>query len=155
MSAQLSATLWSTIVGSGTLVRPLIQLLKFPFSVPPKKFFDTARSLQPRLQIVSEAVAYAEHGLPGSEQQLVDTLAERSVFEEFVVRTHRVLRAVSFRLLSSPLRLTAAPGKAFVARYVRQAHGLPKMGLSCRPASRQRPRCLTKTSVARNCSLSS
>jgi hypothetical protein len=77
MSAQLSATLWSTIVGSGTLVRPLIQLLKFPFSVPPKKFFDTARSLQPRLQIVGEAVAYAEHDLPGSEQQLVDTLAER------------------------------------------------------------------------------
>jgi hypothetical protein len=38
MSAQLSATLWSTIVGSGTLFRPLIQLLKFPFSVPPKKF---------------------------------------------------------------------------------------------------------------------
>src|SRR5215213_11115309 len=83
MLAQLSATLWSTIVGSGTLVRPLIQLLKFPFSVPPKKFFDTARSLQPRLQIVGEAVAYGEHDLPGSERQLVDTLAERSVFEEF------------------------------------------------------------------------
>lgn len=98
MSAQLSATLWSTIVGSGTLFRPLIQLLKFPFSVPPKKFFDTARSLQPRLQIVGEAVAYAEHGLPGSERQLVDTLAERSVFEEFVGRTQRVLVEVAFDL---------------------------------------------------------
>ena len=98
MSAQLSGTLWSTIVGSGPLVRPLIQLLKFPFSVPPKKFFDTARSLQPRLQIVGEAVAYAELGLAGSERQLVDTLAERSVFEDFVGRTQRVLVEVAFDL---------------------------------------------------------
>ena len=98
MSAQLSATLGSTIVGSETLVRPLIQLLKFPFSVPPKKFFDTARSLQPRLQIVGEAVAHAEHGLPGSERQPVDRLGEGSVFEEFVGRTQRVLVEVVFDL---------------------------------------------------------
>jgi hypothetical protein len=50
------------------------------------------------LQIVGEAVAYAEHGLPGSERQPVDTLAERSVFEEFVGRTQRVLVEVAFDL---------------------------------------------------------
>ena len=120
MSAQLSATLWSPTVGSGTLVRPLIQLLKFPFSVPPKKFFDTARSLQPRLQIVDEAVAYAEHDLPGSEWQPVDTLGEGSVFEEFVGRTQRVRVEVAFDLpqqaassrpRSAANRASSAPGR--------------------------------------------
>jgi hypothetical protein len=50
------------------------------------------------LQIVGEAVAHAEHGLPGSERQPVDTLGEGSVFEEFVGRTQRVLVEVAFDL---------------------------------------------------------
>jgi hypothetical protein len=50
------------------------------------------------LQIVGEAVAHAEHGLPGSKRQPVDTLGEGSVFEEFVGCTQRVLVEVAFDL---------------------------------------------------------
>src|SRR5215217_7512510 len=98
MSAQLSATLWSTIVGSGTLVRHLIQLLKFPFSVPPKKFLTqrvvsrhvcrSSVKLSPTLSTVS----------PGRNGSWSTRFSERSVFEEFVGRTQRVLVEVAFDL---------------------------------------------------------